>query len=104
MAKIRVDENIYKGIKYNHTQYLYYCPGCKREHAFGLQGEGGHHTFNMDLENPTVVPSLMQNFAKYTVCHSFIKNGKIQFLNDCTHELKGQTVELLSLGIENGST
>lgn len=29
-----------------------------------------------------------------TVCHSHVKNGKIQFLGDCTHELKGQTVDL----------
>lgn len=27
-------------------------------------------------------------------CHSFITDGKIQFLDDCTHALKGQTVDL----------
>jgi hypothetical protein len=27
-------------------------------------------------------------------CHSFVTNGKIQFLADCTHKLAGQTVEL----------
>ena len=29
------------------------------------------------------------------VCHSFVTDGKIRYLNDCTHHLKGQTVELL---------
>lgn len=29
-----------------------------------------------------------------TVCHSFVTDGKIQFLGDCTHKLAGQTVEL----------
>jgi hypothetical protein len=28
------------------------------------------------------------------ICHSFVTDGKIQFLNDCTHSLKDQTVDL----------
>lgn len=28
------------------------------------------------------------------LCHSFVTDGKIQFLNDCFHSLKGQTVDL----------
>lgn len=32
--------------------------------------------------------------CKDTVCHSFITNGHIQFLSDCTHELRGKTVPL----------
>lgn len=32
--------------------------------------------------------------CKDTICHSFITNGQIQFLSDCTHELRGQTVPL----------
>ena len=28
------------------------------------------------------------------VCHSFVTDGRIQFLNDCTHALAGQTVDL----------
>ena len=27
-------------------------------------------------------------------CHSFIRDGKIEFLNDCSHDLAGQTVDL----------
>jgi hypothetical protein len=30
----------------------------------------------------------------HTVCHSFVKNGMIQYLNDCTHSLSGQTLTL----------
>lgn len=29
-----------------------------------------------------------------TVCHSFVTDGRIQFLNDCTHAMAGQTVAL----------
>lgn len=27
-------------------------------------------------------------------CHSFVNDGRIQFLSDCTHTLAGQTVDL----------
>ncbi len=29
------------------------------------------------------------------VCHSFIRDGTIQFLGDCSHAMVGLTVELL---------
>ncbi|MEQ1685464.1 MAG: DUF6527 family protein [Burkholderiaceae bacterium] len=32
--------------------------------------------------------------SRNTVCHSFVTDGRIQFLGDCTHVLAGQTVEL----------
>jgi len=94
MAKIKVNENIYDGVKYHHTQYLYMCPGCGYEHAFALKSEGGNHEFNMNLEKPTVSPSLLQNFVQGQICHSFVKDGMIQYLSDCTHKLAGQTIEL----------
>lgn len=31
------------------------------------------------------------------VCHSFVTDGRIQFLGDCTHALAGETVELPDL-------
>ena len=31
------------------------------------------------------------------VCHSFVTDGRIQFLGDCTHDLAGHTVELPDL-------
>ncbi len=92
--KIKINENYHNGTKFYHTQYFYFCPGCEEEHAFELKSEGGHHNFNMDLKNPTISPSLVQNFVPGKMCHSFIKEGKIQFLNDCWHKLAGQTVEL----------
>ena len=94
MAKIKVNENRHKGTKFYHTQYLYYCEGCGYEHAFALKSEGGHHDFNMDLENPTVSPSLLQNFTPGKTCHSYIENGKIRYLDDCHHPLAGKIVEL----------
>lgn len=88
MAKIK--EVRYAG----HHQFLYFCEGCGYEHAFALKSEGGHHEFNGDLNVPTVSPSLVQNFTPGKMCHSFIKAGVIQYLPDCWHHLKGQTIQL----------
>jgi hypothetical protein len=31
---------------------------------------------------------------KNFVCHSFVRNGKIEYLSDCTHNLAGKTVDI----------
>lgn len=77
----------------SHIQYLYNCLGCGYEHAFSLKPEG-NHTWNGDPNKPTISPSLLQNFTPGKTCHSFIKDGMIQYLSDCDHRLAGQTVEL----------
>ena len=74
--------------------------------------------FNGDLERPTLTPSILWRTGHYAgamplgecpickraqerehetfcvVCHSFVRDGRIQFLPDCTHALAGQTVDL----------
>lgn len=75
----------------DYSQFLYNCPGCGYEHAFSAKV----HTFNGDLNNPTIKPSLLQNNPQnHHTCHSYITDGRIQFLGDCWHDLKGQTVDL----------
>lgn len=71
-------------------RYIFECPGCGCLHFFDASW-----TFNGDLEKPTVSPSILvfpSEPAKR--CHSFVRDGMIQFLDDCHHELKGQTVEI----------
>lgn len=73
------------------------CPACKTIHTFDLK----RWTFNDNFEEPTFSPSMLANKdlknPKYPKCHSFVRNGKIEFLNDCTHDLAGQTVDLLEI-------
>lgn len=72
-----------------HCHYL--CPGCGYVHAFSPKV----HAYNGDGNNPTISPSLLHNNPQgHHTCHSYIKNGMIQFLDDCWHTLKGKTVEL----------
>ena len=69
--------------------------------------------FNGNGDAPTFTPSVLVNGGRRmtddeyeriragekidlppTVCHSFVTDGNIQFLGDCTHALAGQTVPL----------
>lgn len=77
--------------------------------------------FNGDGDRPTFTPSVLCQFFQYAfkpgtpefkddvrraqesktrmqgrdmICHSFVTDGQIQFLPDCTHDLAGQTVPL----------
>lgn len=73
-----------------HGVYAIECPGCKCLHGFDSRW-----TFNGDFEKPTFSPSMLVNQHKpESRCHSFVRDGKIQFLSDCFHEYAGQTLDL----------
>ncbi|WP_156290779.1 DUF6527 family protein [Oceanobacillus salinisoli] len=81
-----------KIIKTDDERYMFYCEGCKRNHAFNNAWQ-----FNDDFDKPTVSPSLkvtMPYKGVDYICHSFIRNGEIQYLNDCHHELAAKVVPL----------
>jgi hypothetical protein len=96
---------------------LFMCPGCKEMHQVTVgDGPGPRWGFNGDYDRPTFTPSVLvrghkvirDEAGKWTgewerdasgnpvpsVCHSFVRDGQIQFLGDCTHALAGQTVSL----------
>ena len=54
-------------------------------------------TWNGDTEKPTLKPSVLTSYPNRFICHSFINDGKVQFLSDCTHELVNQTLDLLEV-------
>jgi hypothetical protein len=69
-----------------------YCPGCKMDHNFDKRWE-----ISGTKEKPTVSPSILvrwNNADTNYVCHSFITDGKIKYLNDCTHDLKGKIIDM----------
>ena len=93
MAKLYVISNPIEG----SPDYYFDCPGCKCSHGIWTTRENHPKwEFNNDINLPTFNPSILVQFGpdgKYK-CHSFVNDGFIQFLNDCTHELVGQIVEL----------
>ena len=82
--------------KDQQADYLFDCPGCKMSHFVKLSGTH-KWDWNGSLETPTLRPSILVTYPeknKINICHSFITDGNIEFLGDCTHELAGKIVEL----------
>jgi hypothetical protein len=81
-----------------NKQAYFICPGCGAGHAPYIEGKGVPvWGFNKNLEKPTLTPSIMVRSGNKngpTVCHSFVTDGNIKFLGDCTHSLKNKTVPL----------
>jgi len=94
--------------------WRFYCPGCDENHVVTTKWG-----FNGSLDKPTFTPSILTRGGHYIPghtgdcwctynaahvddpsgfvcfqCHVFITDGRIQFLNDCSHALSGQTVDL----------
>ena len=80
----------------DHAEFLFQCPGCGNSHWFKTVGSPPVWSFNGDMDEPTISPSILvsgDHDGKF-VCHSFVAAGMIRFLSDCTHPLAGQTVEI----------
>jgi len=84
---------------------LFRCPACNTSHA--VSTAPGGWGFNGDGNRPTFTPSVLvtheakpgagpgfEEWRTARACHSFVTDGRIQFLADCTHALAGQTVDL----------
>lgn len=99
---------------------MFWCPGCNEPHLVKTgAGPSPRWGYNGNPDAPTFTPSVLVKVGHYcagqegkdcwctyearlgkpapfkcAVCHSFITDGRIQFLGDCTHALAGQTVDL----------
>ena len=76
------------------TGLRFFCPGCGNVHGVVVAGPGAWG-YNGNREAPTFTPSVKVTMPPSDYCcHSFVTDGRIQFLSDCTHHLAGQTVDL----------
>ena len=85
---------------------IFKCPGCECHHQVWVASKndltGAQWTWNGSFENPTFSPSIFvhppmpgaDGKIHGHICHSFVRDGMIQFLSDCGHELAGKTVPL----------
>lgn len=72
--------------------FVFWCRGCGYMHHI----DDRRWKFNHDMHKPTVSPSLLLHPGRdHPRCHIFVKEGKIQYLADCTHELAGKTVTMI---------
>jgi hypothetical protein len=76
---------------------VFHCPGCQGGHSIPTAGARGWK-WNGSLDKPTVKPSIFVNRGSTNptqpACHSFVTDGKIQFMRDSTHALAGKTVDI----------
>lgn len=105
MSERKPKVNTLRKIK-DSSMVVFWCPGCDEAHQIDTAVWG----FNGDYEKPTFTPSYLtwndpnpnadpkyDPDGKYRDgfrCHSFITDGVIQYLGDCTHILSGQSVPL----------
>lgn len=54
--------------------------------------------WNGSLDKPSFTPSLLCDAStpEYR-CHLYVTDGKIIYCEDCHHELKGQTVDMVDI-------
>lgn len=82
------------------TYYKLWCPGCDELHMVD-NGWG----FDGNTESPTFDPSILVYGPEGTErlpkpllrCHSFVRKGEWQFLNDSEHALAGKTAPMVDL-------
>lgn len=85
----------------NEKLVCVHCPGCNMWHPFRVKSvmKGSPMwTWDGSEDSPTFQPSMLVNKSyPESRCHSFVKNGRIEFLSDCHHDLKNTTVDLPDL-------
>lgn len=106
------DEAVERATRIRRTEgggLAFWCPACDHAHHVKVEGPGAWE-FNNDLLRPTLSPSILVQ-GKYwkgkgdadpldplnwpeVHCHSFLRNGNIEYCSDSKHALAGQTVPL----------
>jgi len=90
-----------------NVDLLFYCPGCRSHHGprvgRTVVDDQPFWRWNVSVMKPTLSPSILVTSPRTSNgeptgterrCHSFVRDGKIEFLTDSTHALAGQTVPL----------
>ena len=113
----------YPVLRHSGEGATFWCPGCKDMHHVTKQ-------WGIDFASVTLEPSVLVTTGHYAPqynqgddcwctynakhpdrpshyacyrCHSFVRNGMIQFLGDCTHELANKTVKLQPFSTVTGA-
>lgn len=106
-------------------QITFWCPGCEQGHTIAYGG-AETWTWNGSTDNPTFNPSVLamprqklneagkaeidnaeregrsvslteEHRVMTPRCHSFVRDGRIEYLSDSEHPLAGQTIDMVTL-------
>ncbi|MGG4591860.1 DUF6527 family protein [Pseudomonas aeruginosa] len=87
----------------------FFCPACQYPHSVTISPDtpGPKWMYDGNADAPTFTPSILVRTGSAVdptvvweegdpprVCHSFVRGGKIQYLNDCDHPFAGKTVAI----------
>jgi Family of unknown function (DUF6527) len=78
-----------------HGRASFWCPGCDDLHQVDSTWQ-----ISGTEEAPTISPSVLVEYGNHAGakrCHSFVREGRIEFLSDCTHDSTGKTLPLADL-------
>lgn len=89
--------------------WFFYCPACKGVHRFSVGRPTGrpNWSFNGDESKPTFSPSLLMYYTdqetkeRKTICHLFVRNGRIEYCGDCPHDHAGKTIDMVDIPPED---
>lgn len=75
------------------------CVGCGEAHLINVGPSSPQPSWewNGSRSSPTLSPSIRVRFHRAdaeVVCHSFVRDGVVEFLSDCTHDLAGRKVPM----------
>lgn len=105
-------EVINRKLRSANGSIFFRCPACERVHGLRVTTGGDDWTYNGNAEAPTFSPSLSVRYSHWvppatpenpkpgpqtqvhSVCHSYVRDGRIEYLGDCTHAMAGQTVDI----------
>lgn len=81
---------------------VYYCPGCRERHLIPLKPSPVNQwSWNGDAAKPSFSPSLKHLIGLTKVCHVTIQGGKLTFHEDSHHRLRGETVDMWPVNLED---
>lgn len=80
-------------------EFIFWCCGCHCYHWFKTKGEKPRWIWNGSYDKPTVSPSILVQAEDDPAqrCHLFVRDGQLVFLADCSHKLRGSTVNMVDV-------
>lgn len=84
-----------------YRKLLWRCAGCQDIHAIHAHSHGEpidnepSWRWNGSMTAPTFEPSILKAPGAGPRCHSFVRDGVVQFLGDSDHALAGQSVRMV---------
>ena len=83
-------------VRWKGGRLFFRCPACGEQHRAIIHPTAW--SWNYDLIAPTIEPSVRVEWTAgedEICCHTTITNGRIYYWPDSTHEMAGQTVEMV---------